>query len=170
MNKLHSFFYRFSYFRHIKWAIQRVYRGWDDRVLWNVDAYLAQMIPLWLIELKKKESCPILFSEDKPELPSYSDNDWASNKQEWDNIVDKIILGFRAAEKLIDGDSPAWDKFFEEYSKRYGSYDFNDQKQQETLLKELGTYEAQIEEEKQLLSQFNDGIELFRKYFFNFWS
>lgn len=170
MNVLHSFFYKFSWFREIKWTYQRVVRGWDDRVLWNVDAYLAQMLPIWLTELKKQDSCPTLLSKDKPEIETYDDSDWASNKKEWDTIIDKIIEGFHSATKLIEGESPAWDKFFEEYEKRYGDYDFNDQEQHDELLEELGTLKEHIEEEKQLLAQFNSGMELFRKYFFNFWS
>lgn len=170
MNFIHSFFHKFSTFRKIKFGYQRLFRGWDDRVLWNVDAYLAQMIPIWLTELKKQEACPVLLSSDKPETETYDDTDWAANKEEWDAIVDKIVLGFEAANKLIEGDSPAWDSFFVEYTKRYGNYDFNAHEKQNELLEELGTLKEHIEEEKKLLVLFNDGMELFRKYFFNFWS
>lgn len=37
----------------VRWAWQRVFRGWDDRVIWSIDIYLSEMIPLWLKKLKQ---------------------------------------------------------------------------------------------------------------------
>lgn len=32
-------------FNEIKWAYQRVYRGYDDRIFWGVDGYFEQFLP-----------------------------------------------------------------------------------------------------------------------------
>jgi hypothetical protein len=82
----------------IKWAWQRVYRGWDDRVVWSIDFYLAKMIPVWVDQL------------DKAGIPSklFEDDDWDNNTssfkpeamdraaKQWDQIVADISTGFRA--------------------------------------------------------------------------
>lgn len=39
--------------RHIRWAYQRVTRGWDDRALWSLDHHLARTLGaqlLWLAD------------------------------------------------------------------------------------------------------------------------
>jgi hypothetical protein len=35
----------------IKWAYQRVVRGWDDRALWNLDSHLGRVLGAQLIEM-----------------------------------------------------------------------------------------------------------------------
>jgi len=75
-------------FRHLKWAWQRVYRGWDDTVVWSIDYYLAQYMPIWLRKLKEdKKGIPIGMSE-----------------EEWDIVLYKITTGFEVAYKIIEMD------------------------------------------------------------------
>ncbi|MBI4029163.1 MAG: hypothetical protein HY376_02250 [Candidatus Blackburnbacteria bacterium] len=33
-------------YNEIKWAYQRVVRGYDDRVMWGLESYFAQVIPV----------------------------------------------------------------------------------------------------------------------------
>ena len=35
-----------KYLREIKYAWQRIFKGWDNRVIWSIDFYLAKMIPV----------------------------------------------------------------------------------------------------------------------------
>src|ERR1035437_3650281 len=44
--------------REVTYAWQRAFRGWDDTVIWSIDSYLAEKIPVWLMELKK-DKCGI---------------------------------------------------------------------------------------------------------------
>jgi hypothetical protein len=51
----------------IKYAWQRVFRGWDDKATWNLNYYLANIIPQILKELKKgKMGIPIPCFEGLP--------------------------------------------------------------------------------------------------------
>jgi hypothetical protein len=91
-------------FREIKWAWQRTFRGWDDKLVWSIDFYLATNIPQWLRELKK----------DKHGIPSMllEDSDWDESKFNYmpgafekkvavyDDILDQIILGFESYIKI----------------------------------------------------------------------
>jgi hypothetical protein len=165
MNRIDKFFYKFSIYREIKWMIQRIHRGWDDRVLWNVDHYLSVHIPVWLTELKKMDQCPSNL------LPNSDIDDWDTQKKEWDRIIDEIIIGFKAAEDIIDGNSPAWNSYFEESEKRFGKYSlFEDKPESDELLKELDIMKKNEKEIEELMKKFDSGMELFKKNFFNFWS
>lgn len=39
--------------REVRWAYQRVVRGWDDRALWSLDYHLAKTLGAQLIELSR---------------------------------------------------------------------------------------------------------------------
>jgi hypothetical protein len=91
--------YRFSYgirpwvlipglFQYLKWAWQRVFRGWDDRVLWSIHDHLIDNLPVWLIWLRENGAG---FPADMTE-------------EQWSNELSKMIAGFQAARKLDDLD------------------------------------------------------------------
>jgi len=118
----------------IKWAWQRVFRGWDDRITWSIDSYLAENIPLWIEQLKKfKGGVPMSMYEDEylvsPDI-SREAEDKAIKK--YDDILDKIALGFRS---YIEFDGYMEDKI----------------------------------KGKKLQDEFNEGFDLFRKYFDTLW-
>lgn len=75
-------------YNETKWACQRVFRGWDDRISWSIDYYLAENMPLWLLEIKKYGGYPSSLE----------------SKEEWDAILDKIIEGFRTHKRYADAD------------------------------------------------------------------
>lgn len=88
----------------IKWAWQRVFRGWDDRVTWSIDSYLSQHIPDWMEKLKKdKFGVPSMMFQDGDyvgdnwEIP---DEVFEKRAREYDRILDQIALGFRFYYKL----------------------------------------------------------------------
>jgi hypothetical protein len=86
-------------YRETKYAFQRVFRGWDDRVPWNIYAYLSDMLPIWLKILKEnKQGIPASVFEGLPyedeNTCSYSDESWEIANKRWESILDGIILGF----------------------------------------------------------------------------
>ena len=84
---------------NIKWAWQRVFRGWDDRTIWSIDYYLDKNIPIWMRELKlRKHGVPCeLLPMDNP-----SNEDLRLAEIEFDNILETIAIGFEAALYIQD--------------------------------------------------------------------
>ena len=97
-------------FLEIKWAWQRVFRGWDDRVVWSIDYYLAENIPMWLKQLKETNS-GVPTTMFKPE--DYIDENYNVSKEtmerggnEFNAILDEIILGFNMYIDMADLNIP----------------------------------------------------------------
>lgn len=96
-------FFKWFYDR-VKWAWQRVFIGYDERVIWSVDFYLSKMIPVWLEKLKT----------DKHGVPSsmFEDSDWDFENSvlldgsmerataRYNEILNEIIEGFKLYENL----------------------------------------------------------------------
>jgi hypothetical protein len=84
--------------REIKWAWQRVFRGWDDRVVWSIDTHISEMLPIWLKQLKEdKCGIPMMCFDDDDwdqELCKHKDGADERASQKWDNILDEMIDGF----------------------------------------------------------------------------
>jgi hypothetical protein len=122
--------------QEIKYAWQRVFRGWDDTLIWSVDHYLAETIPVWVREIKKyKDGIPMQFFREDDD---YLDTDgmyktkpgaWERAEKEYSDVLDKIAMGFEAYTKMGD--------IIDYYSDEY--------KEQEKI--------------------FNEGFDLFKKYF-----
>jgi len=93
-------------FYQIKWAWQRVFRGWDDRVVWSIDQHLSEKIPVWLDVLKKtKSGLPAtMFDEDAFQPPDYSASkeSWARAEEKWNKTLDIISEGFQAYIKIMN--------------------------------------------------------------------
>jgi hypothetical protein len=124
------FFFRicdsFTYkIRGIKWFFQRGKKGYSDCDVWGFDSYLFEVIIGGLEQLKNNHcGCPSdLFDNNKK-----GDECW-----KWVEVLDKIINGFKAAERIIDYDY--------DIETGYGG----------------------------LKKEFDEGIELFKKYFFGLW-
>ena len=89
-------------FDEIKYAWQRVFRGWDDRVIWSVDIYLTEKVPLWLKELQDcKIGVPIRFFEN-PEKIEYSNEEHKIARDKWNKELQVMIDGFSASKKIHD--------------------------------------------------------------------
>lgn len=125
-------------YNQFKWAWQRVFRGWDDRVIWSIDYHLAEMIPLWLTELKKdKHGVPnVMFSENDYEGENYDISDDVLTKREsqYNAILDGIITGFICYKKMSDCE-----------------------------------YKYQSSKWKSCERLFEEGFDLFKKYFGTLW-
>ncbi len=149
-------------FNKLKWAAQRVYRGWDDRVIWNIDMYLARMMPVWLRQLKAQEGFPpLVFHGD--------DVDDEESEKMWDEILDKMIEGFEAAQHIDD--LPVWDELHEEEQKRYGRkllvWDDEDSEELDKLYTELDFWRKHQEQHDEALAIFKEGMALFTEHFFS---
>lgn len=87
----------------IKYAWQRVFRGWDDRVIWSIDIYLTEKIPLWLLKLKEdKQGVPINFFKDG--VTEFTDEEVENARIKWNAELDTMIRGFAASKKIQDSE------------------------------------------------------------------
>lgn len=89
----------------IKWAWQRVFRGWDDRVIWDIGTYLSRNMPIWIERLKDdKQGIPIDMFDGLPhdENYGYSPEDTEVALKRWDDVLTKIGVGFVTANLIGD--------------------------------------------------------------------
>jgi hypothetical protein len=87
--------------RQIKYAWQRVFRGWDDRVAWDIGYYISKMLPLWLEQLRNnKHGIPMEMFDGLPyedEINyTHSEESWKIATERWNGVLDEIISGFNA--------------------------------------------------------------------------
>lgn len=84
----------------VKWAYQRVVRGWDDRVVWSVDCWLNGIMPSILTRLQEdKLGTPSVFFAD---LQNVTEQDEVEARKLWQLELQKMIDGFKASQDLID--------------------------------------------------------------------
>lgn len=129
--KVYYWFYRktsdlrFFVFREFPCYFHRAKKGYSYIDTWSFDAYLCGVITGGLKELKNRHiGYPASLS-----------------KEEWDEILGKIIDGFIAGKALIDMD------YMEDSCRR------EDWEPKEEAFKE----------------KFEEGMNLFREYFFHLW-
>ena len=89
-----------------QYAWDRVFVGYDKRVSWSIDFYLAENLPLWLKKLKeKKQGVSLRMFEESDwdkEKYEYPDEAYQKAKIKFDNILDQMIDGFRAYTVMSD--------------------------------------------------------------------
>lgn len=82
----------------IKWGFQRMFRGWDDTMIWSVDYYLATLIPKLVRRLKEvKHGTPIeMFSKNSKinEGGDVPDEEYEKAREKWNKILEEIAEGF----------------------------------------------------------------------------
>jgi len=164
--------------RAIKWAWQRVTRGWDDRVTWSIDGYLCRMMPQWIKMLKEnKGGIPMsMFDEDQWDD---KEHDWKEGederaKERWNNILDEIVVGFEAGYKIINELGDVYSEFLDEQERRYGKRlfrlgDEEDSDLYDALYEELDVEKRCAEEDaadKELLDR---ALYLLSENFLSFW-
>jgi len=90
-------------FDEIKYAYQRIFKGYDERIVWSIDFYLAKMIPLWVRDLEKtKHGVPMdMFDSNNLKESHNPDNDEMEIAQEkFNNILEQIAIGFECYEEF----------------------------------------------------------------------
>jgi len=68
-----------DFFREIRWFIQRGKRGYADCDVWDFNSYLSRVIAAGVRELKNGTGYPVGLSPRK-----------------WNNVLEKIAIGFEA--------------------------------------------------------------------------
>lgn len=94
-------------YRHAKWFIQRGRRGWADCDTWSLDYYLNSWMPAALRHLKAhKHGTPMSVFPTGPEYTKDCGNPTEEAEAiaiaRWDEIMDKMIAGFEASERIND--------------------------------------------------------------------
>jgi len=110
---------------NIKWAWQRVYRGWDDRVAWGIDQHLFEQLPQWLSRLKETYHgiSPVYIEDAKVECDkngNCSDEDFNYAKDYYEFVLDQMIDGFNAGHRLVSDDLDVYDEFVAWQIETYG--------------------------------------------------
>ncbi len=88
------FFENFSP-RKIRWILQKIFRGYSDSDLWNLDYAIAKKVLPMLKAYRKMDrvGTPIdVF--DEPYKETYSDDDSNKAIKKWNEILDKMIYAF----------------------------------------------------------------------------
>ena len=88
--------------KRIKWAWQRLNRGWDDTVAWNLSSYLARMLPMALADIAENANG---YPANIDKKVTYSTT---KSLREWEQVLKKMGRGFKAAESIMVAD----DKLF----------------------------------------------------------
>lgn len=89
--------------RQIKWAYQRVFRGWDDKVCWSIDYWLDSIMPDILLQYKQTNHGTSMFCyEDDTDFSDMSDEESERAIKKWNYIIDQMIAGFMASRQSDD--------------------------------------------------------------------
>lgn len=159
-------------YRRFKWAWQRVWRGWDDSMVYSLDYWLSETMPQMINELRKHKGYPgMMLTDEIAKLPQDEIDKVCMSK--WNSILNDIVSGFEAAQQISDGGGAAWDEYFEEYHKLYGdsldwcSNDYN--KSRDEIWERLGMDARLKKEEEERYVIYNKGMDLFKQYYFNLW-
>jgi len=73
--------------KDIKWILQKIFKGYNDVNLWNLDCHLAKIILKRLKEFKKMKRCGY------PSAP-YMNFPKIQCQEDWEKILDDIVKGF----------------------------------------------------------------------------
>jgi hypothetical protein len=154
-------------YREVKFAYQRVTRGWDDRAVWSIDYWLDGIMPDMLRRLKvTKHGTPMTMFPTEAEYiredgnPTDAAHDIASRR--WDETLDKMIAGFEASARVKDG---LYEKELGEYpSRRPEGVDketWNKVKHDRYLASRV------LEERDEKI--FKEGMALFTEHYWSLW-
>ena len=101
----HPFVILSDFADEVKFAWQRVFRGWDDRAVWSIDFWLDDIMPDMLMKLKSEsKGLPHFAFEgmDSDENGNYSDEQYSQAIIVWKNEIDKMANGFIASKMKED--------------------------------------------------------------------
>jgi hypothetical protein len=159
---------------NIKYAYQRVVRGWDDTAVWSVDSWLCRVLPEMLRKLKEdKKGLPIeAFSE--PHKHPHSDKDTKEAEARWNKILDDIIEGFEAGNNIIEQKYPCWDEYWEAEEawralRNVPDEDYWTGPEKSGLWDKMNMKKKIKEASQEEYHKFHKGMILFHKWFFNLW-
>ena len=106
--------------KSVVYAWQRISRGWDDSVVYDIGYHLEEMMPIWLRELKKRAvGVPFRYFPPDLLLGEEEDDDFELARQKWHSDIDIVIAGFEANKKRDDTDFE-WNTVDDLHSKETG--------------------------------------------------
>ena len=102
--------------REVKWAWQRVFTGYDERIYWSLDSYLGPMILKHLQNFQKedKNGYPVTIWEKDSKMDdnfNMTDGSPDPNIAAWDQILADMVERW---EYMVNHDDH-WDKILEEF-------------------------------------------------------
>jgi len=130
----------------IKWAWQRIFRGYDDRITWGLNGYLSEFMPKIIKTM----------IESLHGTPMNEETEEGMTIKEWKGILEKIALGFEAADKLNDNKYMKKVKLKEPRKDIFGEDSYDDYVFDQKIYDNLN-------------DQFDYGMKLFHKYYFHLW-
>ena len=171
--------------RTIKYAWQRIHRGWDETAVWSIDYWLCDIMPDMLQELKETKSGIPIACFDDPYDPHHSDEEQEKASARFDYYLDEMIEGFRAALRIQNHDQPIVNELYDTFDERYPGEDSlifeRESEDGKTLLKatthpgikeikkELNYDVVREQQEKEDWKKFHRGMILFHQWFFSLW-
>lgn len=151
--------------RELKWFIQRGRRGWANCDVWSLDTYLSGWLPSALRHLKEtKHGVPIgcVDSGDRDGCGNSSEAGMKRAEARWNAILDTMIAGFEAAQRIQDGI----------YEKELGPYPL-ERPSYLSITEWKATITARFRKSQELTKRdeeiFKQGLENFTKYYHNLW-
>jgi len=112
--------------RQIRWAWQRVFTGYDERVIWSIDLYLAKMLPKWMRKLKREKAGVPMMAFYKEDLRDPSGNipDSAVElaRMCYDDVLEEIAVGFDTYKENKDSENAEFIKAFELFRTWFGTF------------------------------------------------
>jgi hypothetical protein len=159
----HPFKFVKSFCCSLKYAWQRLLRGWDERASWDITDYLGDLIPQLARDLiRYGHGAPVSMFDGSPfEEHSRVEKDEA--KRKWDDILEEIASGFEAARRI--GDPPQW--YIAEKSKELGLGSSCSYKSISYQVRELAAVMPYWDNEQR--KKFHHGMYLFHRYYFDLW-
>lgn len=134
----------------IKWAWQRVFRGYDDRITWDLHYYISEYLPKIIRIMKDNvHGHPASIIEDKSKWEVKSVKDWK-------NVLEKIANGFDAARKIEN------DEYMKEIKLKKPKKDIFGKDSYTSYKYDKKCY-------NKLYKDFEEGIDLMKHFYFNLW-
>jgi len=128
-----------SSLRWIKHCWQRAFRGYADCDCWEIASYLAEILPPMLKQFKVN-------------LHGYPGWGQASTPEKWDSLIDRMIEGFEAANRVAEDD----------YFKETNADILTRKPTREEVL-------VWVEASERDQKIFKDSMRVFTKWFFGLW-
>lgn len=133
----------------IKWAWQRVFRGYDDTMCWDFHSWISEYFPKILRDLKDNNvGCPSELYDKKAK----------KNKEcwKWEEILEEMAKGFDAAKSIDNTEYMKEIKLKKPKKDLFGEDTYIDYKYDEKHYNKLH-------------KEFEKGVDLFKKHFFGLW-
>lgn len=168
-------------FRNIKYAYQRITRGWCDQDIWNMNIYLSELLPSMLEDLAKNHyghPSTEEFYDEQAKQEGFEDG-----HDKWTKTLEEMAYHFKNCnedspynraqkkseylfEQMCDNEDNTW---FDELPD--GCFEmkttYKDEKLQERLNEQ---WRKEIEKSGEFINSEKDkACDMLKKYFFNLW-